>query len=117
MPQANRVGPEGEGGTLAQERLGPGRIHHCMRWLGICQRSFELMCRRANSRKITRDGKTLASRQIIQAWIAESEAAIQAARRMTLHAAWRIDNDGAKASSDDSSMTTYLGANNMPRLV
>ena len=117
VPQANLLGPEGHGFIIAQERLGPGRIHHCMRWLGICQRSFELMCRRANSRKITRDGKPLASRQIIQAWVAESAAEIQAARLMTLHAAWRIDQEGAKAARDDISMIKFVVANTMQRVV
>ncbi|MFZ2630006.1 MAG: acyl-CoA dehydrogenase family protein [Desulfosalsimonadaceae bacterium] len=117
VPQANRLGPEGYGFIMAQERLGPGRIHHCMRWLGICKRSFELMCRRANSRKITRDGKPLASRQIIQQWVAESAAEIQAARLMTLHAAWRIDNEGTKAARDDISMIKFVVANTMQRVV
>jgi acyl-CoA dehydrogenase len=117
VPQANLLGPEGHGFIIAQERLGPGRIHHCMRWLGICQRSFELMCRRANSRKITRDGKTLASRQIIQAWVSESAAEIQAARLMTLHAAWRIDQEGAKAARDEISMIKFVVANTMQRVV
>ncbi|MGB9498682.1 MAG: acyl-CoA dehydrogenase family protein [Dissulfuribacterales bacterium] len=117
VPQANLLGPEGHGFIIAQERLGPGRIHHCMRWLGICQRSFELMCRRANSRKITRDGKPLASRQIIQAWVAESAAEIQAARLMTLHAAWQIDNKGAKAARDEISMIKFVVANTMQRVV
>jgi alkylation response protein AidB-like acyl-CoA dehydrogenase len=88
-----------------------------MRWLGICQRSFELMCRRANSRKITRDGKPLASRQIIQAWVSESAAEIQAARLMTLHAAWRIDQEGAKAARDEISMIKFVVANTMQRVV
>ncbi len=117
VPQANLLGPEGHGFIVAQERLGPGRIHHCMRWLGICQRSFELMCRRANARKITRDGKSLASRQIIQAWVSESAAEIQAARLMTLHAAWRIDQEGAKAARDDISMIKFVVANTMQRVV
>lgn len=117
VPQANLLGPEGHGFIIAQERLGPGRIHHCMRWLGICQRSFELMCRRANSRKITRDGKPLASRQIIQSWVAESAAEIQAARLMTLHAAWQIDNEGAKAARDEISMIKFVVANTMQRVV
>jgi len=117
VPRANLLGPEGHGFIIAQERLGPGRIHHCMRWLGICQRSFELMCRRANFRKITRDGKPLASRQIIQAWVAESAAEIQAARLMTLHAAWRIDQEGAKAARDDISMIKFVVANTMQRVV
>lgn len=117
VPQANLLGPEGHGFVIAQERPGPGRIHHCMRWLGICQRSFELMCRRANSRKITRDGKPLASRQIIQAWVAESAAEIQAARLMTLHAAWRIDNEGTKAARDEISMIKFVVANTMQKVV
>jgi acyl-CoA dehydrogenase len=117
VPQANLLGPEGHGFIIAQERLGPGRIHHCMRWLGICQRSFELMCRRANTRMITRDGKPLASRQIIQSWVSESAAEIQAARLMTLHAAWRIDNEGAKAARDEISMIKFVVANTMQRVV
>jgi acyl-CoA dehydrogenase len=75
------------------------------------------MCRRANSRIITRDGKPLASRQIIQQWVAESAAEIQAARLMTLHAAWRIDNEGAKAARDDISMIKFVVANTMQRVV
>ena len=117
VPQSNLLGKEGHGFVMAQERLGPGRIHHCMRWLGICQRSFELMCRRANSRQITKDGKPLASRQIVQAWIAESAAEIQAARLMTLHAAWKIDNEGAKAARHDISMIKFMVANTMQRVV
>ena len=117
VPQANLLGQEGHGFVIAQERLGPGRIHHCMRWLGICQRSFELMCRRANSRQITKDGKPLASRQIIQSWISESAAEIQAARLMTLHAAWKIDNEGAKAARHDISMIKFTVANTMQRVI
>jgi alkylation response protein AidB-like acyl-CoA dehydrogenase len=75
------------------------------------------MCRRANSRKITRDGKPLGSRQIIQAWVAESAAEIQAARLMTLHAAWRIDNEGVKAARDEISMIKFVVANTMQRVV
>ncbi len=117
VPQRNLLGPEGQGFVIAQERLGPGRIHHCMRWLGICRRSFELMCRRANSRKITRDGKPLASRQIIQAWISECAAEIQAARLMTLYTAWRIDNEGTKAARDDISMIKFKVAGTMQMVV
>ncbi len=113
VPRENLLGPEGHGFVIAQERLGPGRIHHCMRWLGICKRAFDLMCRRANSRKITRDGKPLASRQIIQAWIAECAAEIQAARLMTLHAAWRIEKEGFSAARDEVSMIKFKTANVM----
>ncbi len=117
VPQSNLLGPEGHGFVIAQERLGPGRIHHCMRWLGICKRAFELMCRRANSRIITRDGKPLASRQIIQAWVAECAAEIAAARLMTLYTAWRIDTEGAKAARNDISMIKFTVANTMQRVV
>ena len=117
VPQKNLLGPEGQGFVIAQERLGPGRIHHCMRWLGICNRAFDLMCRRANDRKITLDGKTLASRQTVQNWVAESVSEIQAARLMTLHAAWSIENLGAKAARDEVSMIKFVVANTMNRVV
>ncbi len=117
VPQKNLLGTEGHGFIIAQERLGPGRIHHCMRWLGICQRSFDLMCRRANERVIAPNGKTLASRQIIQQWVAESAAEIQAARLMTLHAAWMIDTLGQKDARDNVSMIKYVVANTMQRVV
>jgi len=95
VPRENLLGPEGHGFVIAQDRLGPGRIHHCMRWLGICKRAFEMMCRRANERVITQDGKTLATQQTIRNWVADSAAEIQAARLMTLYAAWRIETVGA----------------------
>lgn len=117
VPQKNLLGPEGHGFVIAQERLGPGRIHHCMRWLGICNRAFDLMCKRANDRKITLDGKTLASRQTIQNWVAESVSEIQAARLMTLHAAWCIETQGAKAARDEVSMIKFVVANTMNRVV
>jgi acyl-CoA dehydrogenase len=91
VPQANLLGPEGGGFVIAQDRLGPGRIHHCMRWLGIASRAFDMMCERANARVITPDGETLADRQVIQHWAAELDAEIRGARLQTLHAAWMID--------------------------
>ena len=93
VPAANLLGEEGAGFAIAQERLGPGRIHHCMRWIGICERSFDLMCRRAASRELA-PGKPLGTQQIIQQWIADSRAEINAARLMVLEAAWKIDNQG-----------------------
>lgn len=117
VPQKNLLGPEGHGFAIAQERLGPGRIHHCMRWLGICERSFDLMCQRANTRKISPDGKTLGSKQIIQEWIATSAAEIQAARLMTLHAAWKIDKEGAKAARHEISFIKFVVANTMQRVI
>ncbi|HOO70647.1 MAG TPA: acyl-CoA dehydrogenase family protein [Spirochaetota bacterium] len=117
VPQSNLLGQEGMGFVIAQERLGPGRIHHCMRWLGICKRSFDLMCKRANERLIAPNGKTLATRQIVQQWVADSAAEIQAARLMTLYAAWRIDTVGPKDARDDVSMIKYVVANTMQHVV
>jgi acyl-CoA dehydrogenase len=83
VPQKNLLGPEGHGFTIAQERLGPGRIHHCMRWIGICNRAFDLMCARSRDRMIA-PNRRLVDQQLIQAMIAESAAEIQAARLMVL---------------------------------
>jgi alkylation response protein AidB-like acyl-CoA dehydrogenase len=117
VPQKNLIGGEGQGFVLAQERLGPGRIQHCMRWIGICNRAFDLMCNRAKERVISPDGRTLATKQIIQSWIAESAAEIQAARLMVLHAAWRIHNEGAKAARKDISLIKFKVANVMQMVI
>jgi alkylation response protein AidB-like acyl-CoA dehydrogenase len=116
VPRANLIGDEGAGFLIAQERLGPGRIHHCMRWIGICERSFELMCRRAAAREIA-PGKPLASRQIVQAWIAESRAAIHAARLMVLDAAWKIDRGGFAAAREEVSLIKFFVADVMMKVV
>jgi acyl-CoA dehydrogenase len=116
VPQSNLLGPEGHGFVIAQERLGPGRIHHCMRWVGICNRAFDLMCARARDRIVAPD-RTLATKQIVQAWIAESAAAIQAARLMVLHAAWKIDQVGAKAARKEISLIKFVVANTMQQVV
>lgn len=108
VPAENLVGPEGSGFLLAQMRLGPGRIHHCMRWLGQSQRAFDMMCERALSR-FTHDSY-LAEKQTVQNWIAESRAEMHAARLMTLHAAWKMDQVGASASRDEIAMIKYYGA-------
>jgi acyl-CoA dehydrogenase len=117
VPQSNLLGKEGRGFVMAQERLGPGRIHHCMRWLGVCNRAFDLMCSYANKRIITADGKTLASKQIIQQWVADSAAEMQAARLMTLHAAWMIDTKGQKEARDEVSMIKFVVANTMQKII
>ncbi len=117
VPQTNLLGPEGQAFVIAQERLGPGRIHHCMRWLGICKRVFDLMCKRASERVMTSDGRTLATKQIIQAWIAECAAEIQAARLMTLHAAWKIENLGVKEAREDISLIKFFVANVMQNVI
>ncbi len=114
--QENLLGSEGHGFVIAQERLGPGRIHHCMRWIGICNRAFDLMCARARDRIIS-PGKTLATKQIIQSWIAECAAEIQAARLMVLHAAWMIENVGTKEARKEISLIKFMAANVMQKVV
>ena len=89
VPKANLLGPRGQGFKIAQDRLGPGRIFHCMRWLGQAQRAFDLLCARANERVAF--GKTLAEHQQIQKFVFDSAAEIQASRLLTLHAAQKID--------------------------
>jgi alkylation response protein AidB-like acyl-CoA dehydrogenase len=117
VPRANLLGEQGAGFAIAQERLGPGRIHHCMRWLGIAARSFELMCQRANERTITPEGDTLATRQVVQHWAAELATEIRAARLLTLHAAWMIERHGAKAARDEIAGIKFTVANTMLRAI
>lgn len=114
VPVENLLGEEGAGFAIAQERLGPGRIHHCMRWLGICQRAIDLMCRRALSRDV---GGPLADKQIVQAWIAESRARIDAARLSVLHTAWRIDQGGFRAAREEISLIKFHVAEVMQEVV
>ena len=109
VPIANLVGTEGAGFLLAQERLGPGRIHHCMRWIGIAERAFDIMCRRALGRDMG-DGTRLSDKQIIQSWIAESRAEIDAARLMVLRTAKMIDEVGAAASRNQISEIKFFTA-------
>jgi alkylation response protein AidB-like acyl-CoA dehydrogenase len=104
VPVANTLGEPGDGFRLAQRRLGPGRIHHVMRWLGQMQRAFELMCRRALERRSF--GEELGSKQMVQTWIAESAAEIQACRLLTLQAAERIDQ-GDEARLEISMIKFY----------
>jgi acyl-CoA dehydrogenase len=96
VPAANLLGEEGSGFALAQARLGPGRIHHCMRVLGLAERALDLMTERAISRVAF--GKPLAQQGVVQQQIAESRLAIDQARLLTLKAAWMIDEVGAKGA-------------------
>jgi acyl-CoA dehydrogenase len=96
VPKANLLGERGSGFSIAQARLGPGRIHHCMRLIGMAERAFDVMCRRAVGR--TAFGKTLAEQGVVQDWIAESRIRIEQARLMVLKAAWLIDTVGAKGA-------------------
>ncbi|MBI5478830.1 MAG: acyl-CoA dehydrogenase family protein [Deltaproteobacteria bacterium] len=116
VPQANTLGAEGAGFIIAQDRLGPGRIHHCMRWIGICERAFELMCQRAAQRELG-PGKPLGTRQIVQQWIADSRAEINGARLMVLHAAWKIDAEGAYAAREEISLIKFTVANVLQRVL
>ncbi len=116
VPVTNRLGDEGAGFVLAQERLGPGRIHHCMRWIGICERAMDMMCARAASRELA-PGKPLGSRQTVQVWIAESRAEIHGARLMVLHAAHKIDKEGAYAAREEISLIKFHVAGVLQRVL
>jgi acyl-CoA dehydrogenase len=101
VPVGNLLGPPGGGFMMAQARLGPGRIHHCMRAIGIAERALQLMCERAQSRSPF--GKPLAEQGVIQQWIAESRLAIVQARLLVLNAAWRIDTAGSSSARSEIS--------------
>ncbi|MBI2723955.1 MAG: acyl-CoA dehydrogenase family protein [Chloroflexi bacterium] len=106
VPVTNTLGAPGDGFRIAQKRLGPGRIHHCMRWLGQMQRAFEIMCTYALNRQV--GGGPLADKQTIQNWIADSAAEIQACRLLTMHAAHKIDQgDEARV---EISVIKFFGA-------
>ena len=94
VPAENLIGKEGDGFLISQARLGPGRIHHCMRALGAAERALELMCRRAASR--TTFGQLVSERANIQDWIAESRIDIEMTRLLTMKAAWLMDTVGNK---------------------
>ncbi|MDP5171819.1 MAG: acyl-CoA dehydrogenase family protein [Bacteroidia bacterium] len=116
VPVTNRLGAEGAGFALAQERLGPGRIHHCMRWIGICERSFDLMCMRAATRDMG-NGSYLGHKQTVQHWIAESRAEIDAARMLVLNAAETIDQAGSKAAAREISTIKFFAANVLQKVL
>ncbi len=102
VPVSNLLGEEGGGFAIAQARLGPGRIHHCMRSIGAAQRALELMCQRATQR--TTFGKRLAEHGMVQDWLSQSQIEIEQCRLLTLKAAWMIDNLGKKAAQNEIAM-------------
>ena len=116
VPLLNVLGTDGEGFSIAQKRLGPGRIHHCMRWIGICERSFDLMCKRALSRELAH-GKKLADKQTIQNWISECRAEINAARLLVQDAAHKIDIQGAYKTRKEISIIKFYCANVLQKVI
>jgi acyl-CoA dehydrogenase len=116
VPQSNLLGPEGAGFMIAQERLGPGRIHHCMRWIGICERSFDLMCEQAVRREVA-PGHPLAEQQTIQNWVAESRAEINAARLMVLDTARKMDEEGQYAAREEVGLIKFHVADVLQRVL
>ncbi|MGE5715678.1 MAG: acyl-CoA dehydrogenase family protein [Acidobacteriota bacterium] len=116
VPLGNLLGAEGSGFVLAQQRLGPGRIHHCMRWIGVCERAFDILCRHVATRELAPD-RPLGSRQLVQQGVAESRAEIHAARLMVLHAAWKIEKEGAEAAREEISLIKFTVARIMQRVL
>jgi acyl-CoA dehydrogenase len=116
VPVGNLLGLQGHGFALAQERLGPGRIHHCMRWIGICERAFDLMCRYASTREIA-PGEVLARKQQVEFWIAESRIEIHAARLMVLDAATRMTREGQESAREEIAYIKVFVANTLQRVL
>jgi acyl-CoA dehydrogenase len=109
VPASNLLGAQGAGFLIAQQRLYPGRIHHCMRWLGVSKRAFDMLCERSLVRYA--HGSLLSEKETVQNWIADSAAQMNAARLMTLHAAWIMDTQGASAARKEISLIKFYGAN------
>jgi alkylation response protein AidB-like acyl-CoA dehydrogenase len=116
IPRENRLGEQGAGFATAQARLGPGRIHHAMRWIGVCRRALDLMCHRAALRDLA-PGEPLGRQQTVENWIAESLAAIEAARLLVLNAAWTIDTRGIRETREAISLVKFHVAGIMQEIV
>jgi acyl-CoA dehydrogenase len=111
VPATNLLGPESGGFMIAQARLGPGRIHHCMRAIGMAERSFEIMCRHVNNR--TAFGGPLSEKQFVQEFVASSRMEIDQARLLTLYAAWKMDKYGKREARQEISMIKVVVPNMM----
>ena len=116
VPKENLLGKEGSGFKIAQSRLGPGRIHHCMRWIGICERSFDMMCKRAATRELS-PGKFLGEKQLIHKMIAERRVEINAAKLLVMDVGRKIEKEGSKESRFDISMIKFYCANILKRVI
>ncbi len=110
------LGEEGQGFVMAQHRLGPGRIHHCMRWIGICERALSLMCERATSRALT-PTRQLADEGVIQGWIGESRIEIDAARAFVRETAKKMEVQGAPATRQEISAIKVFVAGVLQRVL
>jgi acyl-CoA dehydrogenase len=115
VPVTNVLGEEGGGFAIAQARLGPGRIHHCMRTIGVAERAFELMCQRANRRWT--HGSLLAEKANIQEWIADSRIEIDTARLLVMYAAWKMDTVGKREARQEISMIKVVAVNMAMRVL
>ena len=111
----NALGARQAGFKIAQDRLGPGRIHHCMRLIGVAERALEMMCERAKTREMF--GSTLAEKQFIQDFIALSRIEIDQARLVTAHAAWKLDQVGNRAAREELSITKVVAPSMALRVV
>lgn len=115
VPVSNRLGPEHSGFMIAQARLGPGRIHHCMRCIGMAERAFEIMCRHANTRSAF--GSLLGEKQFVQEWIATSRMEIDQARLLVMNAAWKMDRYGKAEARQELSMVKVVAPNMLMRVL
>jgi acyl-CoA dehydrogenase len=115
VPARNLLGPEHGGFVIAQARLGPGRIHHCMRAIGMAERAFEIMCRHANTRVAF--GGPLGEKQFVQEWVASSRMEIDQARLLTLYAAWKMDTYGKQRARQEISMIKVVVPNMLMRVL
>ena len=116
VPESQLLGNLGEGYAIWQERLGPARIHQCMRWIGVCERSYELMCDYALKREVG-PGEPLAEKQFVQGWIAESRAEIDAARLLVLNTAWQTERSSAQETREQIGLIKFHVAQILGRVI